>query len=724
MSKRLLVVLCVAILGSPLASNASSVAQSSSSQHPPAQDQSTLTLSSPSAASKDAANLSIAFGAPFPAVGPILGQNSAPLFQGAETATPASTRRPGSIRYTVQEGDWIYKIARQFGTSPDAIIAANPRINPDLLTAGQILTIPGRGESLSQIRRSAAAATPQVRQRANSSAAPALPVPQVPVPTLTPASPRVSLAIEGKPKRYTSPPSWILGPIQGTAENEKYITDLFYYLDKYNIPITAFHFDSDNWQSCANNADFKWSDDLLGRLRVHNPPVRAIFWILPLIGKNCKEYGEAASQGYFVHNGDGSPLVTSSWQGTGSWIDFYNPAAVAYWHSLLDRVFTRAQGVIGGFYIDDMRPDLSNDTTYSDAFARDLIDYTRVKIPDGDVIMKSDGSNTPDNAFLSRYGHVGYVNDLDSSFVGLREGIRRVLGASAILPAPFNEFTGYSFRTPDSETYIRRLHWGALQPVMENDNLPKNAVPWDPHYTPQVLQSYQYYSTLHWELAPFFHTYDQLAFQNNTPIFTQPNAAHYSTGIGKELYVQYVTDYMQNVEVALPAGQWINYWNEQELFTGPKTFSYPVPLGREPIFIANGSIIPMQVRDDVTGHGTASSVGALTVNVFPNGHQTSSYFDASGKWLVFDVNQVGNQVALCTTSAPSQSLIYRIARWAAAPTQVTSRDGAIGVNASWGTPLPTFGNEAAVDASSGGWFYDSARQHLVIKLTKLGSYCP
>jgi LysM repeat protein len=642
-------------------------------------------------------------------------------------AISTPTRNPASAsttRYVVQQGDWIYKIARQFHQSPEAIVTANPGINADLLVAGQVLIIPGSGDPNPTRAVSNPSSTPTVVQPIKTTLPTAKPTAWLPSPTAKSTNNSPRLAVKSPAQRYFPPPSWILGPIQGTAEDEKYINDLFFYLDQYNIPVTAFHFDSDAWQTCANNAEFKWSDALIGRFRVHNPPVRAVFWILPLIGKKCNEYGIAASNGYFVRNGDGSPLVTSSWQGTGSWIDFNNRDAVAYWHSLLDRIFARAPGVIGGFYTDDLRPDLPNDTGYSDAFVRDLLDYTRSKIPDGDVVMKSYGSNTPDNNFLARYGHLSYVNDLDSTFAGMRDGIRRVLAASTILPAPFNEFTGYAFRTPDSEIYIRRMHWGAFQPIMENDPLPKNAVPWDPQYTPQVLQSYQYYSTLHWELAPYFHTYDQLAYQNNTPIFVQPNASQYSTGIGKEFFVQYITDYMQSINITLPPGQWVNYWNEQELRAGGQTFSYPVPLGREPIFVANGAIIPMQVRDSVTGHGTSASAGALTINVFPSGHSSFSYFDASGKWIVFDANQTGSQLSLCTSAPPSQPLIYRIAHWSSAPTQVTTRNGAIGVNTNLGMPLPTLAGEAAVDASAGGWFFDAARQHLIIKLTNLGVFCP
>jgi hypothetical protein len=273
---------------------------------------------------------------------------------------------------------------------------------------------------------------------------------------LTAALPQSSQATSA-PKRAFPPPAWVLGPMQGRDADEKTLDDILNHLDQNNIPITAFHFDFDGWETCPNNAHFARSDALLQRMRTHNPPIRGLFWIFPLLKKGCPEFDFAASKGYFVRKGDGSPLTTSSWQGTGGWIDFRNPAAVAYWHLLLDHLFARAAGVIGGFYADDVRPDLSNSPSYSDAFVRDLVTYTRSKIPDGDVVMKRYGANTPDDAFLSQFGHAAYVNDLDGSFAGLQEGIRRVFATSTLVPAPFNEFTGYSYTAPDAETYIRRL---------------------------------------------------------------------------------------------------------------------------------------------------------------------------------------------------------------------------------------------------------------------------
>ena len=47
--------------------------------------------------------------------------------------------------YTVKDGDWIYKIARDCKVEPSALIAANPGINPNRIAPGQQLVMPGAG---------------------------------------------------------------------------------------------------------------------------------------------------------------------------------------------------------------------------------------------------------------------------------------------------------------------------------------------------------------------------------------------------------------------------------------------------------------------------------------------------------------------------------------------------------------------------------------------------
>ncbi|MBI4670699.1 MAG: LysM peptidoglycan-binding domain-containing protein [Chloroflexi bacterium] len=45
--------------------------------------------------------------------------------------------------YVVQPGEWFYAIARKCGVTPQALLAANPGMNPNLLRPGQQLNMPG-----------------------------------------------------------------------------------------------------------------------------------------------------------------------------------------------------------------------------------------------------------------------------------------------------------------------------------------------------------------------------------------------------------------------------------------------------------------------------------------------------------------------------------------------------------------------------------------------------
>lgn len=50
---------------------------------------------------------------------------------------------PNGFLYTVVAGDTMFRIASKFGVSLNALIAANPQVaNPNVIVAGQVLCIP------------------------------------------------------------------------------------------------------------------------------------------------------------------------------------------------------------------------------------------------------------------------------------------------------------------------------------------------------------------------------------------------------------------------------------------------------------------------------------------------------------------------------------------------------------------------------------------------------
>jgi LysM repeat protein len=58
------------------------------------------------------------------------------------TAAPTTTTAPPTMPYTVRRGDTLTSIAKFFGISTAALLAANQLTNADRLTEGQVLQIP------------------------------------------------------------------------------------------------------------------------------------------------------------------------------------------------------------------------------------------------------------------------------------------------------------------------------------------------------------------------------------------------------------------------------------------------------------------------------------------------------------------------------------------------------------------------------------------------------
>ena len=68
----------------------------------------------------------------------------------APAPTPTTVAAPppsGSLSYTVASGDTLAAIAERFRVSVDAIVAASNLDDPDVLSVGQVLTIPTGGSS-------------------------------------------------------------------------------------------------------------------------------------------------------------------------------------------------------------------------------------------------------------------------------------------------------------------------------------------------------------------------------------------------------------------------------------------------------------------------------------------------------------------------------------------------------------------------------------------------
>ena len=478
-------------------------------------------------------------------------------------------------------------------------------------------------------------------------------------------------AVAASSRRHP-PAAWILGPTYATgcpawgycgsgSDMAGEVNSDLDHLSANDIPIAGYHFDGSGWSS--GSCLWALGDRLIERLRSSN--LRATLHV---------------------------------WGGCDTADGIYD-------------VYAQLGNVFGALYLDEQS---------TDAFARSAFGLMQSIMPaQGEVVMKAyQGDGLETDAGLAADGHTAYVGDLAADFAGLRIGIERVFGKRTLLPAPFNEFTGYDTHGPPTEeAYFRRLHWGAMQMVMEQDCV-WDCDPWGSRYasySPALLSAYRYYSWLHLELVPYLHSYDYQMYETGQPVFRESDATTYTTRLGDELFVAYVTEAgVRTLPITLPAGEWIDYWNDAEVYDGASTIDYPVPLGREPIFIRSGALIPMQVSRGYTGHGTSASEGSLTVLVYPGGTSSFWYRD-EGYWVTFNSSLDGTALTLSASPAPSQPVLYRIGRWTSEPVSVGMNGTTVTVNQE-GDVARAASEDAVNGALSNAWFYDASAQRLIVKV--------
>jgi hypothetical protein len=509
--------------------------------------------------------------------------------------------------------------------------------------------------------------------------------------------------------RMYAPHSWILGPMMGSScpvygdcsapgvdaglsdPSPAHLAEVRHQLAKlreYDIPITSYHFDGPAW-STVGSCNWNLGSDILNELR--SGGMRALLHV----------WGGCLQGQWGIEKNSGK-------------------LCGCYLQSDWDRIHSQVGDVLGGFYSDDGFSD--------DAWIESMMNWAHKTLPQPEVVMKAfavyptDPELLQSDEALHKFGHTCFVNDKPSDFEGMQVGIRRVFEKGHLLAAPYNEFTSYDgSHSPDEETYYRRVHFGALQMVM--DNSPWMAAnPWE--VSPGLLTAYRYYSWLHIELIPYLFSYDYAMYETDESVFRESHATaegvvpfEASTLLGNEVFVAYVGEAGRtSIDIDLPAGEWVDYWNLARVLSGPARISQAVPLGKEPIFIRNGSILPLDVRRDVTGHGTAESAGSLTAWVLPAGDGSFRYRDEKdNKWFVFSSSLQSGKLTLRSSPWPSRPVIFRVDRWPTAPGGVSANGDGVETGAT-GT-LPRLTSEAAVNgATSSAWFHDATAQRLLIKI--------
>jgi alpha-glucosidase (family GH31 glycosyl hydrolase) len=300
--------------------------------------------------------------------------------------------------------------------------------------------------------------------------------------------------------------------------------------------------------------------------------------------------------------------------------------------------------------------------------------------------------------------------------------------------------TGGYNDTPTDELLIRWLEYSTFTPLQEyfgnKTNGFGNRYPWN--FSTQAQTILETYNQLRYRLLPFRYNNAQTAYHAAPGKFTYPvqwfgGATALLVGDGSNtILVQPVTTQgATTANVALPAGNWIDWWTNQS-FTGAAAVS--AAIDQEPIFVKAGSILPMVGEYPVPTKiqwTDGQPNNPLTLRIYPAGKTTNLFYEDDGisegyqngafsTTLFTSDNTSGHEVVTIDAQQSTTSFNGRLCQrtyilelpGAAAPSMVT-RDGS-----------PIAMSTAAIPyapPTTQGWYYDATHKVLWVQFGPLAS---
>jgi len=423
------------------------------------------------------------------------------------------------------------------------------------------------------------------------------------------------------------PPAWPLWAHEhwvweneGTQES---ITGMVEEYRRLGIPVGAILIDRP-WSVGVNDfvPDPERYEDLEEYVGIwHGMDLRVMIWATSVVNEDSSNFQEAYDNGYFLNNGK----TIKWWAGTGAFIDYDNPAAVAWWHGQMDKVLDMG---IDGWKVDaadihmlKLLPPWNSRglvfwTRYKQQCYGDFFNYTREKLGNDRLITARPADDMLDIGLQLQFtgrdiNFAGWVGDQDHSWAGLRMALDSLFLASAHNHVSSGSDIG-GFRSgktgeydPPVDVFTRWAQMAAFCPVMENGGGGEHR-PWVLDESGGTTAIYKKFALLHHALIPYIYSQAAYSYERRQPTM-RPQPGYYQYLLGDDIFVAPMVSEGNERTIVFPPGEWIYLFDESKTYSGIKKLSFP--MDEFPAFIRRGAILPMQ----------GAGEDFLTVHIYPAG---------------------------------------------------------------------------------------------------------
>ena len=564
------------------------------------------------------------------------------------------------------------------------------------------------------------------------------------------------------------PPKWAFGLWMSANEwdRQSEVTNALAMADKYDIPAnvivleqwsdeSTFYIFNDaqytpnNGSVALGYTDYtfpsngKWPDPKSLVQDIHNAGMKVLLWQVPIekyirSGHTQKDNDEIymINNNYAVSDGNGGQyrLPEGKWFSNSLLVDFTNPSAVSWW--LDKRAYMLDDLKIDGFKTDGGEMVWGRDVTFFDGRKGDEIRNIYPNLYYGSYYDFA-ASKRSESMTFSRSGTGGaqkypgfWSGDMESNFYALGQALTAGLTAN-MSGVPFWgwDLAGFTGNFPTAELFKRSTEMSVFTPIIQfhseksNPSVSEERSPWNVALRTKdnsVLINFRRYMNIRMNLMPYIYSEATKTSITGVPmmramVLEAPKDINtYKLNeqymFGESLLIAPIINKGQTRKtIYLPDGEWIDFFYGSQR-PGGQTITYYADVDTIPVFVKQGSILPMNLNKDYELGGSIGNDLEAYINlvfrVYPYGNSSYQWNDDIGGGIktisvAEDYNNNKVTVILAEINQKKTLQVYTTK-----PSNVTVEGRALNEQVTL----------ANLKTEKDGWFYDSTSLITYVKL--------
>lgn len=458
-------------------------------------------------------------------------------------------------------------------------------------------------------------------------------------------------------------------------------------------------------------------------------------------------YQQGLAGGHFLETTDGVPFVGVVWPGPSVYPDFTRPETRSWWGSLTPGV---TDAGVRGIWLDMNEPanfNAADDHTVPGNVPADGDGNptTMAEVHNAYALLENRATfegllaQVPDRRpfLLTRAGFSGiqryaavWTGDAASTMESLAMSFTMLMGLGISgVPMVGSDVGGWT-GAPSPELFARWMAVGSVSPFFRTHVATgtPDQEPWS--FGVEVEDISRLLIRQRYRLIPYLYSLLRQAAITGAPLlrpmvfeFQQDPATwdlSFQGMLGPSLLVAPVLESgVQEVEVYLPAGGWLDY-HSGALLEGPATVVRDVRLQSLPLFLREGAVVPMGPE---MSWSDQEPVDPLTLELFPGAAPTSfPLYEDSGDSQAYLAGEHA-LTPLTLQRTPTGAILEigkREGTFVPPPRKLRLRvrpvDHPATAVAVGGTQVPPLGGYEALESASSGWWWDANDRSLWVVL--------